>query len=344
MTEPVINERAQTLLKCLVERYIRDGQPVGSRTLSKEMELGLSPATVRNVMSDLEECGFIKAPHTSAGRIPTVQGYRLFVDSLLTVKPLHGKDIDKLKLEFNLDPNSDGVIDTASSLLSSVTQLAGIVTVPKKGQLTLRHVEFLPLSSNKVLVIIVINDHEVQNQVIQTARQFSESELQQAANYLNSEFAGQNLSDIRESMFSAMEETREDMRNVMMTAIAMADQVLETNKNDDYILAGQTNLMNYAEMGNVDRLKHLFEAFNTKQDILHLLDQSIHTEGIQIFIGEESGYEALDDCSVITAPYKAKDDVIGVLGVIGPTRMAYDRIIPIVDVTARLLSSVLTSE
>lgn len=344
MTEPVINERAQTLLKCLVERYIRDGQPVGSRTLSKEMNLGLSPATVRNVMSDLEECGFIKAPHTSAGRIPTVRGYRLFVDSLLTVKPLRGKDVDKLKLEFNLEPNSDGVIDTASSLLSSVTKLAGIVTVPKKGQLTLRHVEFLPLGSNKVLVIIVINEQEVQNQVIQTARSFTESELQQAANYLNSEFAGQNLSDIRESMFKAMEKTREDMRAVMMTAIAMADQVLETSKNDDYILAGQTNLMSYAEMGNVDKLKHLFETFNTKQDILHLLDQSIHAEGIQIFIGEESGYEALDDCSVITAPYKAKDDVIGVLGVIGPTRMAYDRIIPIVDVTARLLSSVLTSE
>ena len=344
MTEPVINERAQTLLKCLVERYIRDGQPVGSRTLSKEMDLGLSPATVRNVMSDLEECGLIKAPHTSAGRIPTVQGYRLFVDSLLTVKPLRGKDIDKLKLEFDLDPNSEGVIDSVSSLLSSVTQLAGVVTVPKKGQLTLRHVEFLPLSANKVLVIIVINEQEVQNQVIQTARNFSEPELQQAANYLNSEFAGQNLSDIRDSMFKAMETTREDMRNVMMTAMAMADQVLETNKNDDYILAGQTNLMNYAEMGNVDRLKHLFEAFNTKQDILHLLDQSIHAEGIQIFIGEESGYEALDDCSVITAPYKAKDDVIGVLGVIGPTRMAYDRIIPVVDVTARLLSSVLTSE
>ena len=344
MTEPAINERAQTLLKCLVERYIRDGQPVGSRTLSKEMNLGLSPATVRNVMSDLEDCGLIKAPHTSAGRIPTVQGYRLFVDSLLTVKPLRGIDIDKLKLEFDLDPNSDGVINSVSSLLSSVTQLAGIVTVPKKGQLTLRHVEFLPLSANKVLVIIVINEQEVQNQVIQTARNFSDSELQQAANYLNSEFAGQNLSDIRESMFKAMEQTREDMRNVMMTAMAMADQVLETSKNADYILAGQTNLMNYAEMGNVDKLKHLFETFNTKQDILHLLDQSIHAEGIQIFIGEESGYEALDDCSVITAPYKAKDGVIGVLGVIGPTRMAYDRIIPVVDVTARLLSSVLTSE
>ena len=344
MTEPAINERAQTLLKSLVERYIRDGQPVGSRTLSKEMNLGLSPATIRNVMSDLEELGFIKAPHTSAGRIPTVKGYRLFVDSLLRVKPLHSKDIDKLKLQFNIGPHSGDIINSASSLLSSITQMAGVVTVPKRGQVKLRHVEFLPLGSNRVLVIIVVNEQEVQNRVIQTARNFSESELQQAANYLNREFTGQDLQGIRENLLKTMQATREDMRNVMMTAIEMADQVLETSKNDDYILAGQTNLMNYTEMSNVDKLKHLFEAFNTKQDILHLLDQSIHAEGIQIFIGEESGYEALDDCSVITAPYRAKDDVIGVLGVIGPTRMAYDRVIPIVDVTARLLSSVLTSE
>lgn len=344
MTEPVINERAQTLLKCLVERYIRDGQPVGSRTLSKEMELGLSPATIRNVMSDLEEMGFIKAPHTSAGRIPTVQGYRLFVDSLLRVKPLHSKDIDKLQLGFNAGSNSDNLINSASSLLSSITQMAGVVTVPRRGQITLRHVEFLPLGSNRVLVIIVINEDEVQNRVIHTARSFSESELQQAANYLNGEFAGQDLLTIRTDLVKTMQATREDMRNVMMTAIQMADQVLETSKNDDFILAGQTNLMGYAEMGDLDKLKHLFEAFNTKQDILHLLDQSIHAEGIQIFIGEESGYAALGDCSVITAPYRDKDDIIGVLGVIGPTRMAYDRVIPIVDVTARLLSSVLTSE
>lgn len=344
MTEPVLNERAQTLLKCLVERYIRDGQPVGSRTLSRELSLGLSPATIRNVMSDLEELGFVKAPHTSAGRIPTVKGYRLFVDSLLKVKPLNHKDIDQLKLNFKDGTNSGEVINNASSLLSSITQMAGVVTVPKCGQLKLRQVEFLPLGADRILVILVINDKEVQNRVIQTARRFSESELQQAANYLNREFAGQDLLSIRENLLKAMQATREDMRRVMMTAIEMADQVLETSKNDDYILAGQTNLMNYAEMSNVDKLKHLFEAFNTKQDILHLLDQSIHAEGIQIFIGEESGYEALDDCSVITAPYKSKNDVIGVLGVIGPTRMAYDRVIPVVDITARLLSSVLTSE
>lgn len=340
----MINERSQTLLKCLVERYIQDGQPVGSRTLSKEMNLGLSPATIRNVMSDLEEMGFITAPHTSAGRIPTAQGYRLFVDSLLSVKKLRSKDIDKLSVEFNLESNSDNVINNASSLLSSITQMAGVVTVPKRGHIKLRHVEFLPLGSNRVLVIIVINEKEVQNRVIHTGRSFSESELQQAANYLNREFAGQDLNSIRENLVGAMQATREDMRNVMMTAIEMADQVLETSKSNDYILAGQTNLMNYAEMGNVDKLKHLFEAFNTKQDILHLLDQSIQADGIQIFIGEESGYEALDGCSIITAPYKTKDDVIGVLGIIGPTRMAYDRVIPIVDVSARILSSVLTSE
>ena len=260
------------------------------------------------------------------------------------MKPLHSKDIDKLQLGFNTGSNSDNLINSASSLLSSITQMAGVVTVPRRGQIKLRHVEFLPLGSNRVLVIIVINEQEVQNRVIHTARSFSESELQQAANYLNGEFAGQDLLTIRTDLVKTMQATREDMRNVMMTAIQMADQVLETSKNDDFILAGQTNLMNYAEMGDLDKLKHLFEAFNTKQDILHLLDQSIHAEGIQIFIGEESGYAALGDCSVITAPYRDKDDIIGVLGVIGPTRMAYDRVIPIVDVTARLLSSVLTSE
>jgi len=339
-----LSERAQDLLKVLIERYIRDGQPVGSRTLSKDSGVKLSPATIRNVMADLEDMGMVTSPHTSAGRIPTAQGYRLFVDNLLTVKPLRQNLISKLKHELEIDGTSVALISKASSLLSSVTQMAGVVMVPRHEQMTLRHVEFLPLSEKRVLVVMVVNADEVQNKIIHTDRVYSASELQQAANYLTQEYAGRDMSQIREHLLQSMQQAREDMSQLMMTAMHVADQVLETKKNSDYIMAGEINLMNYAEMGNVGKLRQLFEAFNTKNDILQLLDQSIHNEGIQIFIGEESGYSVLDACSVVTSPYKVEEQVVGVLGVIGPTRMAYDRVIPIVDVTAKLLNSLLSSE
>ena len=336
-----LNERSQQLFKVLVEHYISDGQPVASKTLSSNENINLSPATVRNVMSDLEEMGLIISPHTSAGRIPTPQGYRLFVDNLVTVKPLKGKAVERLRQEMGIDESQDGLINKASSLLSGMTKMAGVVTIPRREAVILRHIEFLPLTSNRTLVILVVNEQEVQNRVIHTERTFTESEMTQTANYLNQEFVGKDLSQIRDSVLETMKQERDDMQQIMKMAIQMTDNVVSEKNNEDFVMAGQTNLMGYAEMADMGKLRHLFDAFNAKRDVLHVLDQSIQAEGMQVFIGEESGYSAFEDCSVITAPYKVSDEVVGVLGVIGPTRMAYDRVIPLVDVTAKLLGSLL---
>ena len=339
---PVLNERSQRLLKFLVERYIRDGQPVGSRTLSKDSGLDLSPASIRNVMADLEESGLINSPHTSAGRVPTALGYRFFVDSLLTIKPLAEREILSLKNQIGPVEDSHSLLASASSMLSEISSMAGIVMLPRRDMVALRQVEFLPLSGNQVLVVLIINEREVQNRIIQTSRRYSPAELQQAANYLNQSFAGRDLKSVRDRLLGEMNQTRENMDQLMVAAIEMADKAFQPeNERGDYLMAGQTNLMNYAEMSNIDRLKQLFETFNRKRDVLHLLDQCMHAEGVQIFIGEESGYQALDECSLVTSPYKVAGEVVGVLGVIGPTRMAYDRMIPIVDVTAQLLGAAL---
>lgn len=335
------SERAEALLKALIERYIQEGQPVGSRVLAQDSGLDLSPATVRNVMAELEEMGLILAPHTSAGRIPTAKGYRMFVDSLLTVQPMQNTIIETIKQQLSTTADTDGVINNASSMLSEITQLTGIVTLPKRESTRLEHIEFMRLSAKRILVILVVNGQEIQNRVINTDRDFSPAELQQSANYLNAEFAGQDLASIRSKLLASMQQARDAMQQLMQDTMNIADQVLNSSRDDDYVLAGQTNLMSYDEMCDIDKLRNLFEAFNSKRDILHILDESIHADGMQIFIGGESGYQVLDDVSVVTTPYKVDDDVIGVLGVIGPTRMAYDRVIPIVDVTAKLLSSVL---
>jgi heat-inducible transcriptional repressor len=337
-------ERAQTLLKTLVEKYIQEGQPVGSRVLAKDSGLDLSPATVRNVMADLEDMGLILAPHTSAGRVPTAKGYRMFVDSLLTVKPMQESMVQTLKQQLSTTADTDGVINNASTMLSEITRLTGIVSIPKRETNRLEHIEFMRLSARRILVILVVNGQEIQNRVIDTDRDFTPAELQESANYLNAEFAGQDLASIRSRLLVSMQQARDAMQQLMQDTMNIADQVLNSSRDDDFVLAGQTNLMSYEEMCDIDKLRGLFEAFNSKRDILHILDQSIHAEGMQIFIGGESGYQVLDEVSVVTAPYKVDDDVIGVLGVIGPTRMAYDRIIPIVDVTAKLLSSVLRPE
>lgn len=336
-----LNERSQQLFKVLVEQYINDGQPVASKTLSNDEQINLSPATVRNVMADLEDLGLIVSPHTSAGRIPTAQGYRLFVDNLVTVKPLRGKAVESLRQEMGINESQEGLITKASSLLSGMTQMAGVVTIPRREAVILRHIEFLPLTSNRTLVILVVNEQEVQNRVIHTERAFTESELKQTANYLNQEFMGKDLSKIRKSVLDSMKQERDDMQQIMKMAIQMTDNVVEDQNDDDFVMAGQTNLMSYAEMADMEKLRHLFDAFNAKRDVLHVLDQSIQAEGMQVFIGEESGYSAFEDCSVITAPYKVSEEVVGVLGVIGPTRMAYDKVIPLVDVTAKLLGSLM---
>ena len=339
----MLNERAQHLLRVLVQRYIGSGQPVGSRTLSRDSGLDLSPATVRNVMADLEDLGLLHAPHVSAGRIPTVQGYRFFVDSLLKVAPIDEGELEHLRTRLERKGERESLMDAATSLVSDVTHMAGIVTLPKQEHLILRHVEFLALSPERVLVILVVNGSDVQNRVIHLARPYSPALLQQVGNYLNEVCAGKDLLEVRESLLAELKEHRSSLDELMLTAIEMADKAFVKDVGDDeaLLVSGQTNLMEYGELADMEKLRHLFEAFREKTELLHILDQCLRADGLQIFIGEESGFDALDGCSVIAAPYEREDKVLGVLGVIGPTRMAYDRVIPIVDVTARLLGAAL---
>jgi heat-inducible transcriptional repressor len=345
--EDALNDRSQQLLKLLVEHYIRDGQPVGSRTLSRDLGLNLSAATIRNVMADLEELGFVTSPHTSAGRIPTDKGYRFFVDTLLKFQPLDDDKIAAIQTRFG-EHTADhkALVAAASQMLSSVTRLAGVVTLPRQTHSALSQIEFVPLSDNRVLAIMVVNGREVQNRILQLERHYGSEELRRASNYLNQEFGGKELSAVRDHLLSQLQATREHLNEVMLDAIHLAQQVVSLppiGGRMEYVMAGETNLMGFAELSNVEKLRRLFEAFTQQRDILHLLDQSLKADGVQIFIGQESGYTILDDCSVVTAPYTLDHEVVGVLGVIGPTRMAYERIIPIVDITAKLLGSALNS-
>jgi len=337
-----LNQRTQLLLKVLIESYISEGHPMGSRTLAKRSELEISPATVRNVMADLEDFGFVKSPHTSAGRVPTTKGYRLFVDTMLKVQPLTTDIVSQVKE--NLDPsqNMNGLIESASTLLSGLTGMAGLVTIPKIERAEFRHVEFLPLSDCRVLAIMVMNQKEVQNRILYVDREYTESELQQAANYINELCAGQELVAARQKILDELDRLREHMNDLMLSAVAMGEQVFSGSRSQsDYVVVGQTNLMEYDDLSDIEKLRSLFEAFSQKREFLRLLDRCICAQGVQIFIGQESGYEVLDDCSVITSPYTVDDEVMGVLAVVGPTRMSYDRVIPIVDLTARLLGEAL---
>ena len=341
-----LGERAQQLLRTLIESYIRDGQPVGSRVLSRESGLQLSAATIRNVMADLEELGFVASPHTSAGRVPTDKGYRFFVDTLLQLRPLDEVATAEMRRQFEASrESSTELIATVSQLLSSATQLAGVVTFPRTRQASVTQMEFVGLSENRVLVVLVFNDREVQNRIIQLERHYSADELKRASNYLNEQFRGRSVREVRQELLRQLSEARAHMNQIMLDAIAVAQQVFESGSEDklEYVIKGETNLMGVAELTNVEKLRRLFEAFNEKRDFLHLLDHSLKAEGVQIFIGHESGYRILDDCSVVTAPYAQGDAVVGVLGVIGPTRMAYERVIPIVDMTAKLLGAALNS-
>lgn len=344
MNDILTNERAQHLLKLLVERYIRDGQPVGSRVLAEEAAIPFSPATIRNVLAELEEQGFLSSPHTSAGRVPTTQGYRLFVDTLLTVKPVDQIQIEQFQQLLNPDLTIPDLLSSTSTLLSEISKLVGLVTLPRRERLTIRHVEFLPLSGNRILVILVFSDREVQNRIIHTDRKYSANELQQAANYLNTQYAGMELAIVRKHLLEAMRADQEHMDKLMRATLDIAEKAFENSiEQEDYVLAGQTHLLNWGDITNISHLRQLFEAFSEKHAILHLLDQCLNAEGIQIFIGEESGYGIFGEYSIVTAPYSVEDQVVGVLAVLGPTRMPYDRVIPLVDVTAKLLSAALNS-
>jgi heat-inducible transcriptional repressor len=297
-------------------------------------------------MADLEALGFVASPHTSAGRVPTDKGYRFFVDTLLKLKPLEHGEVEEIERRLGSDA-TDGrsLVQTASQMLSSVTHMAGLVTLPNPHYIALSHIEFVALSENRALAIMVMDNHEVQNRVVQLERYHAADELRRAANYLNEAFAGRSLPDVRAQLVAQLQDTRQHMNQLMLDAIQMAQKVFENQPAErvEYVIAGETNLMGFAELSNIDRLRRLFEAFNEKHDILRLLDSCLHAEGIQIFIGHESGYRILDNISVVTAPYMQDNQIVGVLGIIGPTRMAYERVIPIVDVTAKLLGSALNA-
>ena len=332
-----MDDRAKTLLKALVERYIADGQPVGSRTLSKVFDL--SPATIRNVMADLEDLGLIHSPHTSAGRIPTPRGYRMFVDSLLTAQP-YALSPD-LQIADRLPAAEPGrAVTAAASLLSNLSQFAGVVLTPKRSQV-FRHIEFIRLSDRRVLLIIVTPNGDVQNRILFVSREYTEVELLEASNFFNRHFSGKSFHAVRLSLADELASLRTDISRLMQQAV---DAGLDTPDTDDeaVVISGEGKLLGVSEMtADMDRLRRLFQLFEQKTDLLHLLDVSSRAQGVQIYIGGDSRLVPLEDVSVITAPYGVDGQVIGTLGVIGPSRMAYDRVIPIVDITARMLSNAL---
>jgi heat-inducible transcriptional repressor len=335
------SERAQILLKMLVERYISDGQPVGSRALAKVSGLDLSPASIRNIMSDLEELGFISSPHTSAGRIPTPRGYRFFVDTLLKVRPLDQVEINQLEGQLQPD-HTQKLVSQASHLLSDLTRFAGVVMTPKRRSAAFRHIEFLNLSEKRLLLIIVAPDGDVQNRIIIADRAYKPSELIEAANFLNQNYAGLTFEEIKARVHDELHRLREELTGLMAKAIEVGTEAMG-GASEDYVLSGERNLLQVTDSAtNMSSLRRLFDMFENKTSLLHLLDISSRAQGVQIFIGGDSGLVPLDEFSVVTAPYEVDGQVVGTVGVVGPTRMAYERVIPIVDITAKLLSSALS--
>ena len=332
-----MDDRARTLLKALIERYIDDGQPVGSRTLSKLFDL--SPATIRNVMADLEELGLIHSPHTSAGRIPTPRGYRLFVDTMLTAQPFElASTANVRELQSASDPSR--AVNAAASMLSSLTQFAGVVLSPRRAQV-FRQIEFIRLSEKRILLIIVTPDGDVQNRILLTPRDYSNTALIEAANFFNHNFAGKSFAEVRQTLSHDLARLQEDMSRLMQAAVEAGAQAAD--ESETMVISGERKLLDVNELaGDMDRLRKTFSLFEKKTDLMQLLEVSSRAQGVQIYIGGDSELVPTEDLSVITAPYSIDGHVIGTLGVIGPTRMAYERVIPIVDITARLLSSALS--
>ena len=346
MSDMQINDRAENLLNVLIRRYVSDGQPVGSRTLSRDSALDLSPATIRNVMVDLEEMGFVSSPHTSAGRVPTQLGYRFFVDSIMKVNPIESAALNEMREHLEVSSSREAVIGNASQLLSQLTHFAGIVRLSKGNQGRLKEVEFLKLSGNRLLAILVTENADVENRVLTLDRGYTEQELLEASNYFNSLYSGKTLEQVRIALVNDMQRDNKEADRIMNDAVSIARELFsgDTNEDDDVLVSGETNLIGLPEFNEMTKLRGIFDTFKTKHDLLDLLDRSINGDGINIFIGEESGYSALTDCSVVTAPYSVDQNNVGVIGVIGPTRMAYESVVPVVDVTAKLLSNALSHQ
>ena len=331
----MLDDRSKLLMKALVERYIADGQPVGSRTLSRASGLELSPATIRNVMSDLEELGLIVSPHTSSGRIPTARGYRLFVDTMLTVQPSHFASQ-------SLAPDQpQKVISSAANMLSNLSQFVGVVIAPRRSS-NFRHIEFLRLSERRLLVIIVSPDGDVQNRVIYTELDYSPAQLVEAANFLNSQYVGQDIEKVRERLQGEVESLRSEIATLMQAAVTVSSEAISETQ-DEVIIAGERNLLSVSDFSSdMGHLRRAFELFEQKAQLMRLMDITGQAEGVRIFIGGESQVVPFEDLSIVSSPYEVDGKVVGTLGVIGPTRMAYDRMIQIVDITSKLVSNALS--
>jgi heat-inducible transcriptional repressor len=339
--QAMLNERAQILLKTLVERYIADGQPVGSRALSKYSGLELSPASIRNIMADLEDMGFVASPHTSAGRVPTARGYRFFVDTLLTIRPLDRVEINQLEGQLQVE-STHRLVQSASHILSDLTRFAGVVMTPRRRSISFRHIEFLQLSDRRLLLIIVTPEGDVQNRIMVTERAYNPSELVEASNFLNQNYAGLAFEQIKARLHDELRRLRDDMTSLLTRAVEAGSDAF-SEPAEDYVLSGEHNLLHVHDLSsNMVSLRRLFDLLEQRTTLLQLLELGSRAQGVQIYIGGESGLVPLDECSVVTAPYEVDGDVVGTVGVIGPTRMAYERVIPIVELTARLLSSAMS--
>jgi heat-inducible transcriptional repressor len=334
-----LDTRAQTLLKALVERYIADGQPVGSRALSKISGLDLSPATIRNIMADLEELGYVASPHTSAGRVPTPRGYRIFVDTLLTVQ-----HIDETAVESRIrlpSQQPQKIISNAAQMLSSLSQFAGVVMSPRR-ESVFQQIEFLRLSEKRILLVIVDPRGDVQNRLLLTESDYTPSQLIQSANYINQNYGGLSFDDVRIRLTGELRQLRDDMGRLMQAAVEAGSEAM-ADQSDDMVISGERNLLSVSDLSsNMSSLRQMFDMFEQKTGLMQLLDMSSKAGGVQIFIGGESNLVPMDEMSVVTAPYAVNGKIVGTLGVIGPTRMAYERVIPIVDITAKLLSNALS--
>lgn len=335
---PAVGEKAAHLLKVLVEQYLTEGQPISSSRIAEESRISVSSATVRNNMAKLQELGLVSSPHTSAGRIPTQHGLRFFVDGLMTYEPLNRESQRHVWDELSHTDNRQDLLESASKVLSDITQLAGLVTLPREEQDALRQVEFLQLTGRQVLAILVVNEREVQNRVIETGRLYSEVELRQAANYINDAFAGRSLEAVRTGILESMSDDKTHINELLQRALDIASKTF-VEAEHDFVLSGESNLVKLTS--SAEEIKGLLSAFESKSSIVHLLDACIDGEGVQLFIGEESGYAPFDDYSLVTAPYEVRGKVAGVLGVIGPTRMSYQSVVPLLDITANILGDVI---
>jgi len=337
----MLNDRAQILLKTLVDRYVSDGQPVGSRALQQLSGLEVSPATIRNVMAELEEMGLVSSPHTSAGRVPTALGYRLFIDTLMVMQPLDNARVQQLELQLQPD-NPSRLLTQASNLLSELTHFAGVVATPQRANIMVRQIEFLRLSENRVLLIIVMPDGEVENRVLVTHKDYTQSQLNEAGNFLSQHYADCAFQDMHQRMQLELQQLQHELTALMSAAIIASDAVM-ASKSENYVISGERKLLHINDLSsNMKQLRNLFDVFEQKTDLLQLLNVSRQASGVHIFVGSESGLLGLDDCSVVSAPYMVDGQTVGTLAVVGPKRMNYEKIIPIVDVTAKLLSNALS--